>query len=201
MFLLVIAYVIGAIPGGYLISRHILPYQTRLLDALPLSPASRALVERMAPPALSIIADMAKGAAVVAVLPLIAPALTGAGWRWLTFPLVSPGLQAAGVLVAAVLGHILSVYICGWGGKGGATILGGFLVISPPCAAFAVGVFCLAAAVTRAVWVGTLCAICILPACILLCCPHDFVNAITAFVLVGVSFISHYHNLARSGTA
>jgi glycerol-3-phosphate acyltransferase PlsY len=59
---------------------------------------------------------------------------------------------------AAILGHCFSPWLGGKGGKGVATALGAFVVISPPLAAIAVLIFGAVLAVTRVPALGSLAA-------------------------------------------
>ncbi len=65
--------------------------------------------------------------------------------------------------VAAVLGHVFPVWFGFRGGKGVATAIGGFSVLSPLAVLTVVGVFVAVVAATRLVSLGSITAACLLP--------------------------------------
>lgn len=196
MLIFILSYIIGAIPTGYLLTRYSNPIADKLAErGRPRSLRARAA--KHFPAAVSVIADLLKGIAVVALAPLIAALITRIGLSILLFPLLSEGMISACALFAAALGHVLSVYICGWGGKGGAVILGGFLILAPYPTLIALLAFIITVTIARAVWTGTLIATLILPVTILIYNNDNRVTAVTAILLLALSIITHYHDLSR----
>jgi acyl phosphate:glycerol-3-phosphate acyltransferase len=197
MLIFVISYIIGAIPTGYLLNRYTTPFASRFADTAP--PCSiRVRYAHLIPAATSVVSDLLKGIAAVAIAPFIAELAQSIGLRILLFPLLSQGMILACALFAAALGHVLAVYICGWGGKGGAVILGGFLLIALYPTLIALLAFVSVLAITRTVWHGTLIATLVLPVAVLFYNSDDRVTAILAILLLALSIITHYHDLSRA---
>jgi len=193
MLLVILAYLCGAIPGGYLLNRLLwLRLAPRVAHALA-GRRGAALVLHLAPRALSVTADFCKGALVTLALASLATHLRGTHWEWTIHPLVSDGLVHGATLIALVVGHALSVYICGWGGKGIAVAMGGFMILTPIPTVIAIGVFCLITGMTRRLGVGGVAGALALPLAIwyrdhsalvyiavagLLCCYSVLVHAV-----------------------
>jgi glycerol-3-phosphate acyltransferase PlsY len=116
---LALAYLSGSFPTAYLVgrARGVDPGRvgsgnygaTNVFRNLGRGPASVALV-----------VDVAKGYLPVALLP-----------RWLSPSGIGPGTFAVLLAVAAVLGHVFSVFLRFRGGKGVGTAAGAFLALSP----------------------------------------------------------------------
>jgi glycerol-3-phosphate acyltransferase PlsY len=104
--------------------------------------------------------------------------------------------------VAAILGHVFPVFFGFRGGKGVATAVGSFAVLSPWAVLVIVGVFALVVAATRYVSLGSVTAACLLPLTmgLLFHAPEGEVAAAAAAALLLV--VSHRANIRRllSGT-
>ena len=183
MMIVVLAYLAGAVPCGYLLNRLVqrLHGTARLLVVL----------RSRGPAVISILADFGKGALVAWAVPALGAALAGSHWSWLVRPLVSPGLREAAALLAAVAGHVLSVYVCGWGGRGTSTAFGAFMVLAPLPTACALGVFALCAAAWRAVGIGAVAAAWALPPCIWYLDRQNLPFQLVALALAVLSVATH----------
>jgi glycerol-3-phosphate acyltransferase PlsY len=119
--ILVMCYLLGSVPFGLLAGRLAGGVDLRRHGSrrTGTTNALRTLGPRWA--ILVFVLDVAKGVAAV----LLARALYGAG------PPGSPEWVAAGAGVAAVVGHVWSVFMGFGGGRGVATSAGGLLAISP----------------------------------------------------------------------
>ncbi len=104
--------------------------------------------------------------------------------------------------VAAVVGHVFPVWFGFRGGKGVATAIGGFAVLSPLAVLTVVAAFVLVVAATRFVSLGSITAACLLPLVLkaLFGAPDPVVVAGAATTIVLV--VSHRANIRRllSGT-
>jgi glycerol-3-phosphate acyltransferase PlsY len=191
MLLIVAAYLCGAIPGGYLLNRfvwqRIAPRVARALAGRRMTP----LLVRLAPRALSVLADVCKGALVTWGLAMLAAQLADTRGEWTTRPLVSPGLAHGAIVVALVVGHALSVYICGWGGKGIATAMGAFVVLMPWPSVMAMAVFGLVTGLTRRIGMGSIAGTLTLPIAIWYAEPSAMVYIVVAVLLCCYTILVH----------
>ncbi len=185
VFFLAAAYLVGAIPAGYLLvrvaeKRDIRAFGSRNTGA---TNVLRMKGWRYAVPVL--LFDAAKG---------LAPALLGKA-------LFHDVRVAAAGAFLAVLGHCFPVYIGLRGGKGVATTLGAFAGLALAPGLVSVGVALAAIAVVRMVSVGSLAGVAAFPAAALA------FGAPAAVVLFGVGVLAvvglrHRENIGRilSGT-
>lgn len=135
------AYLVGAIPFGVIVSRVFACQDVRQMGSGNIGATN---VARTAGKKLGILVlalDTVKGA-----LP------TYVAIRW--FP-QHPWIQAA-TGGAAIVGHVFPIYLGFRGGKGVATSLGVFAVLTPWATAVGVGVFSLGAAIFRTIALGSL---------------------------------------------
>jgi glycerol-3-phosphate acyltransferase PlsY len=140
-------YLCGALPWGLWLSRGLRGVDVRTLGSGNLGATN---VYRTLGPGLGIatlVLDIAKGALPTALLP--DSSLARGFWGGAEWCRLAVGL-------AAILGHVFSVFAGFRGGKGVATTVGVLLALSPVAvAAFAV-VFVLAVAITRFISVGSM---------------------------------------------
>lgn len=184
----VAGYLIGALPSGVMIGRlrGVDPRgsgsgRTGTTNALrTLGPALAVLV---------LLLDVGKGAIAV---------LAGA---WLGGALgAAPGWAAAVGGVAAVLGHVRSVFIRFGGGRGVATGAGAMLVLAPMAVLAAVPVFALLVWRTRYVSLGSVAAAVTVPvaATILWALDRLALEAVVAATLIGLLIVlAHADNIER----
>jgi len=117
-----------------------------------------------------------------------------------------PALQNAEALAAlfAVLGHIFPLWLAFKGGKGVATALGVFIVLSPLAAVAALLVFILVFALSKYVSLASIAAAIVFPLCALLVFTNQrTLLAQTAIIAIPLLVIAKHHkNIARlaSGT-
>lgn len=125
--------------------------------------------------------DVAKGAAAVLLMRLVT-----ADPRW-----------AAAAGLAAVLGHVFPVFYSFRGGKGVATAVGAFAVLTPIALLVSLGVFVLIVAATRYVSLASVVSMALLPAIAgaLFAAPRAVVTAAAATALVVIA--KHLPNLKR----
>ncbi len=145
--LVLAAFVLGAVPFGYLIGRAA-GVDVRRAGSGNIGAGN--LLRSVGPFAAlcTLLLDAGKGALPVAV------------GRWAG---VTPEGMAA-VVAAAVLGHVYTPFLGFRGGKGVATALGGLAVGSPPTAAAAVVVWLVTAGASRFASLGAVVAAVLLPA-------------------------------------
>lgn len=140
---LVSAYLISAIPFGYLLIRLRTGSDIRSAGSGNIGATNVLRVGGRGAGLLTLALDMSKGLASVA----LARAITG-GDRY----------YCAGAAFLAVLGHCYPIYLKFRGGKGIATGCGAYAMLAPLSMTLTLGVFVLALLLTRMVSVGSICA-------------------------------------------
>lgn len=140
---ILLAYLFGAIPTGYLWARYVKGLDIRTVGSGNIGATNILRTFGWKPGLAVLLVDVAKGALVVG--PLAA---------WLG---VAPGgwVAAAGGLVA-VLGHDYTVFLGFKGGKGVATSCGALLVLAPLSMLATMALFAVLVRATRMVSVGSL---------------------------------------------
>lgn len=130
---------------------------------------------------LTMVLDVAKGAAAVLLMQSVTydP-------RWL-------GAAA----FAAVLGHVFPVWFSFRGGKGVATAIGGFSVLSPLAVLAVVAVFVAVVAATRFVSLGSVTAACLLPLAMRLLFHASDPEVAAASAVTILLIVSHRANIRR----
>ena len=131
------------------------------------------------------------------------------GW-WLLPEAISGGVTVFGMIpqsgvsigvcvggLAAVLGHILPVFLKFRGGKGVATSLGVFLVMMPVHTAIVLGVCIIIIALTRTMSIGSLVGTALVVLASFLFFWGDIVNHLTCIILMILVFYSHRMNIKR----
>ena len=107
-----------------------------------------------------------------------------------------PPDYAAWVGLAAFCGHVFSIFLRLWGGKGVATALGVFLALSPLAVAVALGVFAVLMLVWRYVSLGSIGAAAVMPIAVWALGEGRVVGVVTMIVAVIVIF-RHTENIRR----
>jgi glycerol-3-phosphate acyltransferase PlsY len=184
--LLLLAYLLGSIPWGLILSRIFSSHDVRLKGSRNIGATNVMRETGALPGLLTLAADFLKGA-----IPVYLAVLSfGAANR-------SADIFLSGVALAAFLGHLYPLYLkFRNGGKGIATTAGCFAVLSPAAALVAFGVFIVMLLVVRRVSVGSLAAAATLPAAIWL--TTDSVMMLTAACIIALFiFIRHQNNLRR----
>jgi glycerol-3-phosphate acyltransferase PlsY len=183
--LVALSYLIGSIPAAYLAGKL-----TRGIDLrehgsgnLGATNVYRVLGSRVA--IVVLVADVLKGAIPV----LVFPGLTDAS---------RPDLWAIAYAVAAIAGHVRSVFLLlRGGGKGVATAAGAFMSLAPLPSLVALGIFVVVLFAWGYVSLGSLTAATVLPIVIALRDGvHSPLFAVSAIVAAFV-FWTHRANIAR----
>jgi len=174
-----IGYLLGAIPFGYILVKASSGKDIRLAGSGNIGATNVFRQSRMVG-ALTLLLDAGKGYLAV----LIAGWLGGdAGW------------QAAAAL-AAVLGHVFTVFLKFKGGKGVAAGFGAFLALTPAAVGTTMIVFFLTAALTRYVSLASILATGTYP---LWACLYHAPPAILGAAVIGSALIiaKHHQNIWR----
>ncbi len=199
LIVVVIAYLLGSIPFGYLLVRIFRGQDIRLAGSGNIG-------------ATNVARSGAKGLG-IATLVLDALKGTGAvllGW-WLAYtndlcpagsPCVAARNVAATAALAAVLGHVFPVWLGFKGGKGVATALGVFCVLFPAAILVALAIFILVVAVTRYVSLGSILGAIAFPVAAYFLQSTDAISLLLASLVSLIVILKHHQNIGRllSGT-
>jgi glycerol-3-phosphate acyltransferase PlsY len=173
------AFALGSVPTGMIVAR------ARGVDLRKVGSGNigatnvgRALGKKWA--IFVLVADAAKG---------YAPAALAA--RWL------PPFGVAAVAIAAVVGHMFSVFLKGRGGKGVATSLGAALALSPLAALACAGLYALLYAMVRISSVGSLVAVSSFPLALYLTGDRERAHYLFAGTIAVLVIARHKDNLRR----
>lgn len=180
---LLFSYLIGAIPFGLLFSRMVgKDVREEGSGNIGATNVNRILGKKLG--ILTLLCDVAKGFFPVYVASLFLPESAN----------IELFIGLCGL--AAVLGHMFSVYIGFQGGKGVATALGVFLFFSPISIAVALVVFVAVVAISGFVSAGSLAASGIIPFVMLLL-DESLSTFICALVIAALIWIKHSSNIGR----
>lgn len=183
--LLLLAYLLGSIPWGLVLTRLFAIADIRRHGSGNIGATN---VARVAGPVLglaTLVGDFVKGWAPVALA------------SYLDLPPAGAELYAAALALLAVLGHLFPVYTrLRGGGKGVATAAGGFAALAPLAVLIALVVFVLVLALTRRVSAGSLAAAAALPPAVL-STTGSAVFCAGAVMAATLIFIRHAGNIRR----
>jgi acyl phosphate:glycerol-3-phosphate acyltransferase len=211
---IIIAYLLGSIPFGYLIVRLREGGDIRKTGSGGTGATNVSRRAGKVAGILTLLLDAMKGAAAVVIakavlgLPIFESGEhTGPPLQALTSN-VGPHLQSAywwvsAAAVAVIVGHMFPVWLRFRGGKGVATGLGVFLVLAPIAVGLAAVIFVLTVAVTRYVSLGSILAVATIPLFVLLQDRFirpvaDLMSLITAASTGAILIIFvHRENIAR----
>ncbi|WP_437934631.1 glycerol-3-phosphate 1-O-acyltransferase PlsY [Sorangium sp. So ce341] len=181
---LVLAYLLGAIPTGYLFARFVKGVELRAMGSGNIGATNVLRAFGWRPGLAVLAADMAKGALVAGPLASWLSAAPG-GW-----------VAAAGGL-AAVLGHDYTVFLGMRGGKGVATSCGVLLVLAPRATLATLAVFAIVVRATRMVSAGSLAGALALPALLWLLGERGAPVLCLSLLLCAFIWLKHIPNLRR----
>lgn len=179
--MLLAAYLIGAIPTGVVLTRLVGASDIRNSGSGNIGATNVYRVAGKKLGVLTLIGDALKGAVPV----LIAIKLTDLG-----------DAQVGAVAAAAFIGHCYPVYLKFKGGKGVATALGIFLVLSPLAVLGAFAVFALLVWKWRYVSLGSICAAAAIPILVYFTEGNPALVATTMFISL-IVICRHHQNIQR----
>jgi glycerol-3-phosphate acyltransferase PlsY len=185
IIVVVVAYLLGSIPFGYLIVRRKMGADIRQTGSGGTGATNVTRRAGKAAGVLTLLLDAAKGSAAV----LIARAVAGDDWL------------IAAAAIAALVGHMFPVWLSFRGGKGVATGVGIFLVLAPIALLGAGVIFIAIVALTRYVSLGSIIAAILIPVFVWLLSD---LRPLLVAAIVGAALIifAHRGNIQRlvSGT-
>ena len=192
ILVLLSAYLLGSIPFGYILVRLVAGADIRESGSGGTGATNVSRRAGKFAGVLTLLLDALKGAAAVLI----------AIWFLRDQPSVAAGWWVAAAGIAALVGHIFPVWLGFRGGKGVATGVGIFLVLSPAAVAFAGVLFVVIVWLTRYVSLGSLIAAGSLPLFILLrkvLQPSLQVGPLLFLAVAGAALIifAHRANIGR----
>jgi glycerol-3-phosphate acyltransferase PlsY len=203
----IIAYLLGSIPFGYLIVRATKGADVRQTGSGGTGATNVSRRAGKVAGVLTLVLDALKGATAVVIAKLIlglpvfslgtygqqhdASAFENAYW-WV-----------AAAAIAVIVGHIFPIWLRFRGGKGVATGVGVFLMLSPIAVALATAIFAFVVWRTRYVSLGSILAAVAIPLFVLM--QHAFIASVgflspvisTAIVGAGLIVFAHRENVRR----
>jgi len=189
LLILAIAYLIGSIPSGYLIVRAKEGGDVRETGSGGTGATNVSRRAGKGAGIFTLVLDVIKGVLVVFLARFLSDGL---------FP--SADWTIALAAVVAVVGHIFPVWLRFRGGKGVATALGVFLMLSPAVVLIGLIVFAIAFALTRYVSLAslvTVSAIAISSVFLMLLDPLELPDAVAALLIAGLIVFAHRANIQR----
>jgi glycerol-3-phosphate acyltransferase PlsY len=191
LLVVIIAYLIGSIPFGYLIVRAKGGGDVRETGSGGTGATNVSRRAGKALGVLTLILDALKGAIAVLVARLM-------------FDADSTDWFVAAAAIAVIVGHVFPVWLGFRGGKGVATGVGVFLALAPMAVLFAGIIFAAVVAVTRYVSLGSILAAATIPLFVWLFVLEVELKPLLAAAIAGALLIvfAHRGNIARllSGT-
>jgi glycerol-3-phosphate acyltransferase PlsY len=186
-----VAFLLGSIPWGLVIARRFTTIDIRKQGSGNIGATNVGRLAGIPLGLLTLALDMFKGSVSV----YLAMILIGTEWVW------SEGYISF-IALAAFLGHLYPVYLkFNSGGKGVATALGCFLIISPGASAVIIVIFFLIVWASKRVSLGSLVASAALPAAVWLV-TDSIAFSVCALTVAVLIYIRHKDNIKRllSGT-
>jgi acyl phosphate:glycerol-3-phosphate acyltransferase len=180
----VLGYLLGSIPFGYLLVRMVKGEDVRSSGSGNIGATN---VARKSPVlgVATLVLDAAKG-------------LAGVLFAWLTFGGPHRHLIMATAALFAVLGHLFPIWLKFRGGKGVATSLGAFALLTPKTILCLVGLFLLVAVAFRYVSLGSVAVAAAFP--LLAWALHEYHEPMEVAIIAVVSVLviwKHRQNLGR----
>jgi glycerol-3-phosphate acyltransferase PlsY len=223
LFVIVVAYLLGSIPFGYLIVRASQGADVRETGSGGTGATNVSRRAGKAAGIVTLVLDALKGAAAVGIAKLVLglPIFGGLRHTGPSLPtlgannfgehvLIEQGGSAEGVYwwvaaaaIAVILGHIFPVWLRFHGGKGVATGVGVFLMLAPIAVALAALVFVVVVTLTRYVSLGSILAAIAIPLFVLLqdafIRPIESAAPIISAAIAGAALIvfAHRENIGR----
>jgi acyl phosphate:glycerol-3-phosphate acyltransferase len=200
VLVIIVAYLLGSIPFGYLIVRATEGGDIRQKGSGGTGATNVSRSAGKAAGVMTLLLDALKGAAAVLIAVKV---LSGSGGAHDDAAMGSSAWWVAAAALAVMIGHIFPVWLRFRGGKGVATGVGVFLVLMPAVVGIAVLIFLGIVLLTRYVSLGSIVAALSIPLLALL--EHELVSTQTNFApLMTVASLgallivfAHRENVAR----
>ncbi len=178
VLILALSYLLGSIPFGYLLTKAFTGTDIRKAGSGNIG-ATNVFRKNRVVGVLTLLLDAGKGYLAVAVAGWLGG---GVGWQ-------------CGAAVAAIVGHVFTVFLVFKGGKGVATGFGAFLALTPVPVGTTMVVFFLTAALTRYVSLASILATAAYPLWVYL--YHEPSIAFWAAMIGAMLIIAKHHQNIR----
>ena len=179
---LIAAYLLGAIPFGYLLVKLTTGADIRASGSGNIGATNVLRTTGKAAGIATLLLDIAKGAAAV----WLSKRLTGGNIHWMS-----------AAAVAVMLGHVYPVFLRFKGGKAVASFVGAFLYLTPLALAAVLVVFAGTVAVTRHISAGSIVGAATFPLAVWLI-AHPPLSVIVAAIAAGaIIVVRHRQNIGR----
>jgi glycerol-3-phosphate acyltransferase PlsY len=193
---LIIGYLLGSIPSGYLLARRKAKVDVREYGSGKIGATNVLRIAGRRSAVLVLVLDLLKGVMAVVFAGLIV------GRGYLVVGGFGLGSLVAQVLaaLAAIVGHNWSVFLRFHGGRGVATFLGGLVALCPPAAIFGGEIIIIGAGLTRYVSLASIAgAVGSYAILIPLTIMNGFPIEYLFYALVGavIIFVMHRDNIVR----
>lgn len=190
----VIAYVLGSIPFGFVLVKLFRGEDVRATGSGNIGATNVARTGSKGLAIATLALDALKGMAAVA----FAAALSHTNFNYCSDgPCIEPTRLMALAALAAVLGHIFPVWLKFKGGKGVATALGVFLVLFPKAILISLAIFILVVMLTRYVSLGSILAAMAFPVAAYFLSTTDWQALLPACLISLIVVIKHHANIGR----
>jgi glycerol-3-phosphate acyltransferase PlsY len=177
------SYLLGSIPFGYILVRTFRGQDIRRTGSGNIGATN---VSRTSPRlgALTLVFDLLKGLAAVAITRMLFP--------------MHPTLQAAGALFA-IVGHMFPVWLRFQGGKGVATGLGSFVLLTPKTILVIVAIFVLIFLAFRYVSLASILTVAVFPLLAWMLEPDRVTPQMLIFIAAAsvLIIVKHHENIRR----
>lgn len=177
--MLVAAYLLGSVPTGLLLGK-IQGIDVRREGSGNIGATNLYRTVGRSVGAMTLVGDCLKGAIPVLLVKYFSLPVECAAW----------------VGLAAFCGHVFSIFLMFKGGKGVATALGVFLVLSPSAVVFALAVFVGLMLVWRYVSLGSIMAAAVMPVVVALL-DGDGTKILVTLIISLVVIVKHHGNIKR----
>ncbi len=179
---LAVAYLIGAIPFGYLLVKLLTGADVRASGSGNIGATNVLRTTGRAAGIATLLLDIAKGWLAV----WIAARLTGADPLW-----------TSAAALAVMAGHAFPVFLKFKGGKAVASFIGAFLYLTPVALAAVLGVFVVAVAWSRHISMGSIIAAATFPLAVWLIQRPPLPVLVAGFIAGGFIIYRHSSNIKR----
>ncbi len=181
------SYLVASIPFGYLIGRARFGIDVRTLGSGNVGATNVMRTVGKLPGLCVLLLDMAKG-----TIPVLIVMVIGA-----------PAEVVGSVALAAVCGHVFSIFLLFRGGKGVATAIGAYLPIAPSQALFVIAIFMVVLLWKRYVSMASMVAVASFPAVLLIANQTGWFPLIPVPIVVSATvssfliIVRHLENIYR----